>query len=773
MFGLYWFLLRREKLFVFNRFFLIFSIIFSLIIPFIVIPVNIQNKQLKNNVVTILNGNIPAFNHTQNAIPINSNQPDTEIVGSVSTATSTSASTLTSTGRLTPAIDFLEILSILYISVVILLLVRFLKNIFIIRQNLKLSEKAVYSGYRIALLDYQINPFCFLNTIFVNKHDYLNNKLAKELLAHELEHIKQSHSIDVIFVELVQIFFWFNPILVLYNRAVRENHEYLADNGVVQYSLDALRYAHELINFISYRRSNQLTCGFNASLIKKRIIMLMKPRSNMTSYCVRISALLISVTVLFIILSCVLINSQSNGSILQQKMRVDGIVNDEQGNPLGDVTILSAGTLGESLFTSSGTDGRFRLADVPSDAKLIFQHKGYKRIIIKPDLTKEMKIVMVRDTGIKVEEFKIIGYGDGSSATEPIKVVSAKDGTPIDALIVIDGIITDKKNFEKINSNDITSISVIKDPSVTAVYGEKGENGIILITTKKVPYALDGVIIESRDEVRRLHRKGIIASTTLLSPEKAVIKYGEAGKNGLNELMSYEKADELGIKFPLRSYRRRNPEDYPTFMGGDASSYAKWIADHIKYPAEAVQKGISGHVTVTYTVSADGSVRQMIPYYSNSLLAAPLVKAMQSSPKWDPAKNPEAREDYYSEVIVRFELPDKVSFDDTFSNVEHMPEYPGGLVALDNYIKLNIKYPQAAKTEKIEGTVFVRFIVNIDGNVEEASVIKSVHPLLDAEAIRVVSTVSGWKAGIQGGKPVNVYYSLTVIFSLPTSNPSK
>jgi protein TonB len=61
----------------------------------------------------------------------------------------------------------------------------------------------------------------------------------------------------------------------------------------------------------------------------------------------------------------------------------------------------------------------------------------------------------------------------------------------------------------------------------------------------------------------------------------------------------------------------------------------------------------------------------------------------------------------------------------------------------------------------------VRFIVSVDGNTEEASVIKSVHPLLDAEAIRVVSTVSEWKAGTQEGKPVNVYSFVSVTFCLP------
>ncbi len=282
LFGLYWFMLRKAKLFVFNRFFLIFSIIFSLTIPFIVIPVNMQNDQLGNNITTILNNNFPAFYHYQNAVPNNSNQPYTEIAAPItaSTTTPTTTSNPISTKRLTPEINFFKILSILYILVVILLLIRFVKNIFFILRKLLLSEKVVYSGYRIALLDHQINPYCFFNTIFVYKHDYLNNKLAKELLAHEFEHIKQSHSIDIIFVELVQIIYWFNPILVFYDRAVRVNHEYLADNGVIKASFDIKRYAENLINFISSNRNIPLTSGFNQSLTRKRLLMLTKADPN-------------------------------------------------------------------------------------------------------------------------------------------------------------------------------------------------------------------------------------------------------------------------------------------------------------------------------------------------------------------------------------------------------------------------------------------------------------------------------------------------------------
>src|SRR5450759_3541578 len=107
MFGLYWFLLRQEKLFIFNRFFLIFAVLFSLVIPFISIPVNIQDNDVQKNIVTALNSNIPAFSQKQNLVSNFTYQPYTEIKPS--------------SEDLSSGINFLQILLILYASGVILL----------------------------------------------------------------------------------------------------------------------------------------------------------------------------------------------------------------------------------------------------------------------------------------------------------------------------------------------------------------------------------------------------------------------------------------------------------------------------------------------------------------------------------------------------------------------------------------------------------------------------------------------------------------------------
>lgn len=96
--------------------------------------------------------------------------------------------------------------------------------------------------------------------------------------------------------------------------------------------------------------------------------------------------------------------------------------------------------------------------------------------------------------------------------------------------------------------------------------------------------------------------------------------------------------------------------------------------------------------------------------------------------------------------------------------VDNMPEFNGGLKSLMEYIAKNKVYPTEAKENNIEGRVFVRLVIAKDGSATNVSVIKSVHPLLDAEAIKVIKEMPKWTPGSQGGKKVNVWYTIPVAF---------
>ena len=97
---------------------------------------------------------------------------------------------------------------------------------------------------------------------------------------------------------------------------------------------------------------------------------------------------------------------------------------------------------------------------------------------------------------------------------------------------------------------------------------------------------------------------------------------------------------------------------------------------------------------------------------------------------------------------------------------EKNPEFPGGVQGLSAYLSKSIKYPAIAEEEGIQGQVFVTFIIDVDGSVTNIKVDKSVHPALDKEAVRVVSSMPRWVPGELSGKPVKVKYTMPVKFGL-------
>ena len=101
-----------------------------------------------------------------------------------------------------------------------------------------------------------------------------------------------------------------------------------------------------------------------------------------------------------------------------------------------------------------------------------------------------------------------------------------------------------------------------------------------------------------------------------------------------------------------------------------------------------------------------------------------------------------------------------------FDVVEQMPEYPGGPSALIEYLSQNVKYPEDAKQQKIEGRVLATFVVETDGSVSNVEVVKPAFPSLDAEAVRLLSAMPKWTPGKQNGKVVRVKFTVPISFNL-------
>ena len=223
-------------------------------------------------------------------------------------------------------------------------------------------------------------------------------------------------------------------------------------------------------------------------------------------------------------------------------------------------------------------------------------------------------------------------------------------------------------------------------------------------------------------------------------------------------------------------------ENMPEFPNGGMGELMKYLSANIRYPEAAHKAGIQGRVTVQFVVGKDGSIGNVsILRGVNADLDAEAIRVISSMPKWKPGtqKGEPVKVKYTVPVMFRLAPEPVEKIDETtvvgyhtpvagevYDVVDKMPEFPGGMTGLMQYLSKNIHYPAEAQTKGIQGRVTVAVIINTEGKAVNASIVRSVDPILDAEALRVASTMPDWVPGTKDGKPVNVKYTFPVTFRL-------
>ena len=141
-----------------------------------------------------------------------------------------------------------------------------------------------------------------------------------------------------------------------------------------------------------------------------------------------------------------------------------------------------------------------------------------------------------------------------------------------------------------------------------------------------------------------------------------------------------------------------------------------------------------------------------------------ILQVVEAPDQKTEAEAPKSEQKQY-EATVTYETKED-SPQDVFDVVEKMPEFPGGVQELLGFLSKTIKYPAEAEKAGTQGRVIATFVVRKDGSISDARVVKSVDPLLDAEALRVINAMPAWIPGTQNGKPVNVKYTVPISFRL-------
>ena len=212
-------------------------------------------------------------------------------------------------------------------------------------------------------------------------------------------------------------------------------------------------------------------------------------------------------------------------------------------------------------------------------------------------------------------------------------------------------------------------------------------------------------------------------------------------------------------------------EQPPTYKGGMIEFY-KYVAENLNYPPNAREKRITGKVFVQFVVDKDGSIIDAKVVKSvDPELDTEALRVIQQSPKWIPAvqrgKNVKVRMNipivFVLDTTPKQEMEEKES---VFTIVEKSATYEGGMDVFYEYIQQNLKYPESAFENKIEGQVRVQFVVDKEGNITEVKAVQSLSLDCDAEAIRLLEESKQWTPAEQRGKKVKVRMNIPIVFKL-------
>ena len=224
------------------------------------------------------------------------------------------------------------------------------------------------------------------------------------------------------------------------------------------------------------------------------------------------------------------------------------------------------------------------------------------------------------------------------------------------------------------------------------------------------------------------------------------------------KMMNKRRTSEIG----KAKYLLFAPLAGALLMVSNIETVAREIGEQIPEVAEVQQKAeqaLNADVAVANPMAKD-AVEMMNPSETAEMKAAEAAEL---------AKAEEAKAAELAKAEAK--ASDATAPADTTKNVvydvtETMPQFPGGQGVMMKYLAANIKYPASAVKAKKQGRVIVAFVIQKDGSVTNARIVRSVDPELDAEALRIVKAMPNWTPGTQDGKPVNVNYTIPVVFSL-------
>ena len=634
--------------------------------------------------------------------------------------------------------SWLTLVTLLYIFGVVTAFCRFLYGFRQIYGLYRAGTIIKKGNYQLVLTKTPHLPLSFFNYLFWNEDVALEDKDSGKIITHELAHINQWHSLDVLFLEFLGIALWFSPPIYWYKKSLRTVHEYLADAYVLR-NTKKKQYGHLLIRQVQSGMQVALANNFIHSQLKQRINMMTRNKSGrkaLTRYLPALPLLLLMV----LVFSNKNVQQNFNETTVKASLAFDELspdllkalvaTEDERyfnfNNKKAKQALVAAYAINEDVYDYVGTillEAGFKKMEDSKKIKNL--HKEAKRLIAKyPKNESDIKTLMKE---VALENGYAVRFNGENIIYQSTNKEEQVNAAEINKLLVVNGAIVGPAR-SIMPSAEVQKMEVLNPKMAKARFGaENGKNGAILIESDT------WTVLESTQ------------GETILVRKDAADTYDDGNH-------TVKRIAELN--------------DTPPIFPGGEKEMLRFIYTNIKYPVEARSKGIYGEMTAQFTVEKDGSISNL--KIKNDLGGGlkeevlRVMKLVQEMPeKWTPAtKNGEVIRSTY-ELPFEYHLEDKngdsppftktnkgihiviIGYSNTtkknelkkadpiYKEVDEMPRFPGceategtkekinecAQKEMLQFIYTNIKYPKAARKEGIEGTVVVKFVVDQTGKI--------------------------------------------------------
>jgi TonB-dependent SusC/RagA subfamily outer membrane receptor len=345
------------------------------------------------------------------------------------------------------------------------------------------SAKKQMGDFTFIETDLEEAPFSFFSNLFWKKSISMEDESGRKILQHELAHIREKHSWDRLFSQLICSIFWMNPFNWIMQKELQNIHEFIADRDAVGAGeVDA--FAKMLLQTYYGNHFLNPSHSFYYSSIKRRIIMLTTSKTPKYAYLRKVAVLPL------VAISLVLFSIQLSAQKPKPKKE---LATQYTVTMRPDSTTFSDPKTGKKVFSVATRDmpPPPPPAGAPDSPKLPIIAETLKAIPSFSDATfhghlDSSSIVMKGMHNGNEITVTVKGSNKNIAAKDQARVVlKPLPGDKIKPLIVIDGVITSEINLNDLNPTNIQSMNVLKGEKATAKYAEKGANGVIEITTKK------------------------------------------------------------------------------------------------------------------------------------------------------------------------------------------------------------------------------------------------------------------------------------------------